>query len=147
MDKEINTKIYFKFYDEDLDQMITESVWAIKEGQYYRIDNIPFYASLYSTDDVVEVKNDNGELVVEKLIEPSGNSTIRILFDDEHELDRIREELIVLDCDCEISRRSKLLAVNIPKAVSYKNIINYLESIDNLQYEESCISEHHRKQE
>ena len=146
MDKENISKIFFKFFDEDLDQTITEGVWAKKKGQYYKIDNIPFYAYLYSTDDIVEVKEDNGELIVERLIEPSGNSTVRILFEEEQELDRIKVELSLLSCDSETSRRSKLLAVNIPKSVTYRNVINYLESIDNLQYEEACLSEHHRSQ-
>jgi Domain of unknown function (DUF4265) len=145
MIKDEHTKIVFKFYDEDIDELITERVWATKTGSFYKIDNIPFYAYLYSTDDIVQVVEDENELKVEKLIEPSGNSTLRILFDDVNELDKIREELNLLNCDSEVNRRNKLLAVNIPKSISYKKIIDFIESKQELQYEESCISEYHKK--
>lgn len=145
MIKDKHTKIVFKFYDEDIDELITERVWATKIGDFYKIDNIPFYVYLYSTDDIVQVIEEENELKVEKLIEPSGNSTLRILFDDVNELDKVREELNLLNCDSEVNRRNKLLAVNIPKSISYKKIIDFIESKQELQYEESCISEYHKK--
>lgn len=141
-------KIVFKFFDEEINEHITESVWALKIGQYYKIDNIPFYAYHYSAEDIVETINENNELKVNKLIEASGNSTIRILFDEISELARIKDELNLMGCDSEISKNSKLLALNIPKKVSYvkiKEYLDYLEKNDDLQYEESCISEHHQK--
>lgn len=145
MIKDNHTKIVFKFYDEDIDELITERVWATKIGDFYKIDNIPFYVYLYSTDDIVQVIEEENELKVEKLIEPSGNSTLRILFDDVNELDKVREELNLLNCDSEVNRRNKLLAVNIPKSISYKKITDFIESKQELQYEESCISEYHKK--
>ena len=140
-------KIVFKFYDEDINEQITESIWALKIGEYYKIDNIPFYAYHYAVDDIVETITEDGDLKVNKLITASGNSTIRILFDDTRELDRIKEELDQMDCDSEISRNNKLLALNIPKNVSYKKIREYLDFMENngdLQYEEACISEYHQ---
>lgn len=142
-------KVVFKFFDEEINELITESVWALKVGKYYKIDNIPFYAYHYATEDIVEVVDENGELKVSKLIEASGNSTIRILFDEINELDRIKSELDLMECDSEISRNNKMLAVNIPKEVVYKKIkeyLDFLEDAGDLQYEESCISEHHQKE-
>ncbi|WP_296148490.1 DUF4265 domain-containing protein [uncultured Flavobacterium sp.] len=140
-------EISFNFFDKDKNEQKIEWVWATSIGDYYKIDNIPLYAYRYSAEDIVSViEGDGKELQVVSLIQPSGNSTVRILFKDLSEIDSIKEELILRKCDFEVGINENSLAVNIPKSVSYKKIIDYLESLEDLQYEESCMSEYHKNQ-
>lgn len=142
-------KIFFTFLDESINEFIKEGVWAIPTGIYYKIDNIPFYAYLYSCDDIVEVELINNELIIKKLIEASGNSTVRLLFENKDYLFKIKEELNKLGCESESSENNLLLAVNIPKNIFYISIKNFLDNGETnniFQYEEACISEYHQKQ-
>lgn len=71
-------KINFVYYDLD-EELATESVWAEKENNYYRIKNIPFFAPNISYDDLISVEEDEEELFFEDIIETSGNSTLQII--------------------------------------------------------------------
>lgn len=142
-------KVIFKFYDDDLEQYIVESLWAKEEGLNYKLDNIPFHAYQYSCEDIVKAEKVDGELIVTDLIQASGNSTLRVLFDDLELLDSTKREIENLGYEAEIKRQNKLLAINVPKDKSYNKIRNYLESgedLDKWGYEESCISEHHQNE-
>jgi uncharacterized protein DUF4265 len=61
-----------------------ETPWAIDLGdQRFKVDNIPFYAYGVSTDDiVVAVPQDDGVLAFVKVLEASGNRTLRVIFKD-----------------------------------------------------------------
>ena len=53
----------------------TESVWASEApGGYYKLDNIPFFESEATLDDVVEAINHDGELVFSRIVRESKNS-------------------------------------------------------------------------
>jgi len=141
-------KVIFSFFDETSKDYIKESVWAKPLKNYYQLENIPFYTYLYSYNDIVEAEEVENELIVLKLITPSGNSTARLLFENKEVMFKIKEELIDLGCESESSSNNLLLAVNIPKDISYLKVKNYFEQgedKDFFQYEEACISEHHRK--
>lgn len=142
-------KVIFRFYDDDLEQYVVESLWAKEEGINYKLDNIPFHVYQYSCDDIVKVEEVDGELMVTDLIEASGNSTLRVLFDNLELLDFTKIEIENLGYEAEIKRQNKLLTINVPKSKSYIKISNYLESGENLDkwnYEESCISEYHKNE-
>jgi hypothetical protein len=140
-------KVIFNFFDESIEEYTKEGVWAKKIDNYYQLDNIPFYAYLYSCDDIVEVEEIENELIVKKLIKPSGNSTIRLLFEDKETMFKIKEEIIQLGGESESSINNLLLAVNIPKEKDYLSFKEYFEKGEDknlFQYEESCISENHQ---
>ncbi len=142
-------KVVFKFYESDLDEYIVESMWTKREGLHYKLDNIPFHVYQYSCDDIVETEEIDEQLMVKRLVKASGNSTFRVLFESLELLDNTRKELDKLGYESEVKRSNKLLAVNVPKELEYKKILNYLkkgEELDKWQYEESCISEHHQEE-
>tara|TARA_B100001094_G_scaffold333185_1_gene409342 strand:+ start:153 stop:611 length:459 start_codon:yes stop_codon:yes gene_type:complete len=124
----------------------TESLWAIEKNGYIYIRNIPFYIYGLAYDDQVEIKLFNDIKYVVGIIHHSGHSTIRIYFFDK---DLVKEEVIKikkLGCDVEISDNPKLVALDIPKNVSFKTIKDYLnEGLENnlWDFEESCLSSFH----
>ena len=61
-------------------KLAIESIWAEKEGQYYRVKNIPFFAPNVAYNDLISVEADHDELFFDHLIKPSGHSTIQIIF-------------------------------------------------------------------
>jgi len=125
------------------DNYAIESVWAKKMNEYYKLDNILFYAKEYSLGDIFDVENRDGELFVKSLIEESGNSTVRILFHIEEYVPIARNQLNEMGCECEISDKKILIAVNIPKKVSYTKVKEYLEDGEEKGiwgYQEACIA-------
>ncbi|MDM1072410.1 DUF4265 domain-containing protein [Empedobacter brevis] len=148
MTDQIHQKIVFEYFDEELNQNIVERLWAKPFNGNYILDNIPFHIYLYSCDDVVSVKEKNGELFIDRLIEPSGNSTVRLLLNSVEDLESIKKELNELGLESESSSEGKLLAVNIPKKIMYNAVRDYLingEEEGRWQYEEASISENHQK--
>lgn len=147
MDKKKKIKVIIEVVDED-DKVIKESLWAQDLGSNMcQLDNIPFYAFRYSTDDIVKVENISDQMYVIELINPSGNSTVRLLFETEEILLRTREILKSMALESESSLSAKLLAVNIPKSRNYQEIKKFLQKgeVDGVwEYEEACISEKHQ---
>ncbi|WP_075340812.1 DUF4265 domain-containing protein [Tenacibaculum agarivorans] len=134
-----------------LDEIGVESLWAthIKEN-IYKVENIPFYVKEYAFNDLIKANLIDGILSVDSLYEESGNSTIRILINEE-DLDlkeEIIDDLIKLGCDYEGSNIEGLISVNIPKIINYSTVENFLikgELLDTFEYEEGCISTKHQK--
>lgn len=141
-------KIVIEVISED-NEVIKESLWAKDLGNNMcQIDNIPFYAFCYSCDDVVRIEKDSDQLYVTELVEPSGNSTIRLLFENDEILLRAKETIKQMDLESESSLTAKLLALNIPKNLNYGKIKEFLQKGENdgvWEYEEASISEKHQK--
>jgi hypothetical protein len=140
------SKIIIKQEDGLSDLIITESLWAKEKGfNLYEIDNIPFYAFLYSLGDLVQTEAVFSELIVKSLVTASGNSTIRL----NGEVDGLKKARKVLQenrCDTEMSISDELLTINVPKSVHYVTLLNLVIEQCNaydLDYEEACVSEHH----
>jgi Domain of unknown function (DUF4265) len=64
-----NSKILLTYKNDEGGYSI-ESVWATKEGEYYRINNIPFFAPNIALDDLVSAEEDDGALYFDSLISP-----------------------------------------------------------------------------
>jgi hypothetical protein len=123
-----------------------ESIWVNSTGEYYQIDNIPFYAPNLALNDIVSVEEDNGTLFFDKLIEPSGHSTIQILFFKEKEAKRVLKEIEQLNCKWEGMKDKPYYAIDIPFAIDYSTIKNLLDdelSKGTLDYKEACLSKNH----
>ncbi|MFD2967197.1 DUF4265 domain-containing protein [Sphingobacterium bambusae] len=137
-------KIVFECEDLITDEMMMESVWAEKVGDHYKLDNIPFYARGYAWGDVLAVQEKDGQLVVSYLIEESGHSTVRMIFNDVSDVQPTRDELTALGCSSEISHIAVLIAVDIPPKVSYGLVKLFLdkgEQENKWEYEEGCIAQ------
>ncbi|KAB1153394.1 DUF4265 domain-containing protein [Tenacibaculum aiptasiae] len=142
-------KILFEY--EILDEFGVESIWTTSLGNdVYRIENIPFYAKEYAYKDLVKVKKINDSLYVDVLYEESGNSVIRILFNEE-DLDlkqEVTSELERLGCGWEGSNIDRLISINVPKNIDYSEVEDFLikgELLETFEYEEACISEKHQE--
>src|SRR5258708_6625610 len=104
-----------------------ESIWVVPEAGAFRVDNIPFYAKGIAVDDVVSATKRNGVYYFDRVLVPSGHSTIRILFSDEGIIQDTRNDLRNIGCESEISDIPALVAVDIPPPVSYENLKRYLD--------------------
>ena len=73
----------------------------------------------------------------------SGNTTVRLYFEDTSTIEPIGKELNELGCEAEISLTLKMLAVNVPEKIDYNPFKEYLdkgEQGERWQYEESCLA-------
>jgi hypothetical protein len=135
-------KIIFEYKDNN-EEYALESAWAEKVTGGYKLDNILFYAPEYSWGDIVKIEERNGELYVTGLVEESGHSTVRVLFNNKEDVQPTRDALKLLGCDSELSNIPLLISVDIPNTVDYKPIKQFLdegEANERWGYEESCLA-------
>jgi hypothetical protein len=135
------------FFVQDIggEQYETESLWCIKDGDNYIIDNIPVVAKRISLGDTIKAEYDPDDKVFyfDDFVAVSGNTTVRIFFNDDQHIESVREELNKLGCESEGFLQRKIVAVNIPKAVNYRPVKDFLDSGEQQQkwtYEESCLA-------
>ncbi len=136
-----DSKILLTYKDDDNNYQI-ESVWATKEGLYYRINNIPFFASNIALNDIVDVEEEGGALYFDKLIEASGHTTIQMVIFKKENLPVIGEKLELLGCTWEGSHLDNLISIDVPKNISYDIVKSYLDEgeIKELwSYKEACL--------
>lgn len=122
----------------------TESLWCIKSGSNFIIDNIPFVAKRISFGDTIKAEYDEEDKAYyfDDFVEISGNSTLRVYFNDASLIEEIRSQLNQLNCESEAFLTRKLIAVNVPKEIDYRPIRKYLEKgeVNGLWvFEESCL--------
>ena len=118
-----------------------ETVWVEQIGKItYRIDNIPFYITGVSPDDIVEGEICDQTLMFRRLINKSEISVIRLIFFNLLESNRIIDKLVGFGCRWEGSHLKQLFSVEVPKLSDYNAIIEMLENeaaSDILDYEEA----------
>jgi len=144
-------KILFRFYSDILVEWTVETMWAeivdVDKG-LYKLDNIPFYAPLIASDDIVFAEYDDTEkmLTYRRTIEYSGNSTIHVVITDKSiEINSIRDIFKELGC---ISERVNdgYFSMEILADTDYKPIKQKLDDLENraiIGYTESCLSNKH----
>ncbi len=119
-----------------------EGLWATPVGGgRFKIDNIPFYAKNLSCDDIVEAKQDGDRYVFKRVVDPSENSTIRVVIYDLADKDSVRNDLTALGCSIEGTGTPGLIAVNVPKA-SLEDVLDSLEEAfaqEKLDFEEGAL--------
>jgi len=119
-----------------------ESVWAEKKGEFWRIDNIPFYAVGLSYNDNVSVNFLDGKLWYLKTEVYSKFSTLRVISYSADITLAIRSKLSELGCATEASNVANCFAVSVPEKVDYNDVatvLNLYFSKNLLDYEESSI--------
>jgi hypothetical protein len=144
IDEKIDKKIKIVYSDLE-GNIATESIWAQKEKEYYRIKNIPFFAPNISYNDLISVEKDNDELFFDELIETSGHTTLQMVIYNEDDIIEITNDLIQLNCDWEGSHIKTYISVDVPKETNYRKVKDYLDnkrSINKLDYKESCLAHH-----
>ncbi|MEW7279665.1 DUF4265 domain-containing protein [Aquimarina sp. 2201CG1-2-11] len=146
MDHSINrSKVLFVYQEEE--EFKIESLWAIKESEYYKIDNIPFFINNIAYEDLINVEKDGEDLYFDALINESGNSTLQLVIFNDSTQKQIGKRFEDLNCDWEGSHLPNYIAINVPKEVNYSHIINVLNKGVNdgfWDYKEACVSNNHK---
>jgi hypothetical protein len=135
-------KVKFVYYDLE-GNIAVESTWALKEGEYYRIKNIPFFAPNIAFNDLIKAEHDGEEIFFEELIGPSGNSTIQIVLFDLEKFEQVTNDLMKLGCDWEGSNFKNYISVDVPHSINYAPIRKYLQngSVKKwFDFKEACLS-------
>lgn len=144
-------KILFRFYSNVLDEWTVETMWAEtidKKKGFYKIDNIPFYASI-AADDIVFAEYDEEEkmLTYRETVEYSGNSLIQVVIMDKSVVTNdIRDIFNSMDCQSEKAKEGYFV-IEIPADKDYKTIrkkLNELQDKGIIDYAEPVLSDKHQ---
>lgn len=127
----------------------SERLWAFDMGEgRYQLDNIPFFARDLAWGDVVsavpEEGADEGVLRYQRVLQPSGHSTFRILVQDVSQVPEVCSLLEQLGCDTERSHLPRLVAIDIPPTVplaAVRQVLSPGVSQERWDYEESCLGQ------
>lgn len=144
-------KVLFRFHSNVLEKWTVETMWAEtidKEKGHYKIDNIPFYASIASGDIVFAEYDDTEEMLTyRETVEYSGNSTIQVVMMDKTvETNEIRDIFNALDCESEKFNEGYFV-IEVPADKSYEPIKQKLSELQNkgiIDYAEPALSENHQ---
>jgi len=129
-----------------------EWLWANRvSDSTFQIDNVPFFAKQISWGDIVSAQQTGTGLIFQKLIQPSGHSTVRVIVfregrNDEQlgaAVESIRQTLRAMGCSTELSHIPNLVAVDIPPNVDYEQVSAFLSQKERdglLEYEEACLA-------
>lgn len=140
-------KIHFQLPEPDEDDWppaTVESVWAApgpSEGQYI-IDNAPFFIRDATVGDIVQVREEEGNLWFEKTVQGSTNSLLRVIVFDPGKIEEIRQHLKSLGCYAEVLPNFKMVAVDIPIDVKLSTVQDYLQKeseAGRIDYEEPIL--------
>jgi hypothetical protein len=108
-----------------------ETLWAWRLGEdKYKLDNLPYFAYSVSWEDIVYApfNEDEGFPTFQKVIEKSGNRTIRFFFNNSpaksHTQDILRE-LENLGCSYE-GANDRFFCLNIPRKADLEAVASYL---------------------
>lgn len=126
-----DSKVLFRVPNEDGTAEV-ETLWATRlGGNRYQLDNSPFYAYSVSWQDVVLApwSEEEGFPTFERVLEKSGNRTVRVVFDPPvqagNESERILQGLVERGCSYE-GANSSYIAINIPPGVELEAIAAWL---------------------
>ena len=109
-----------------------ETLWAERLGKNrYRLDNLPFFAYGVSWQDVIETERRDGTNEFVRVIEKSGNRTVRVILDepaDESEtMRRVLDGLTEIGCSLE-RMTQRYIVVNVPLDVDLETVQVYLNA-------------------
>jgi hypothetical protein len=144
-------KILSRFYSNVLDEWTVETMWAEvvdKDKGLYKIDNIPFYASIAS-DDIVFAEYDDTEkmLTYKDTVEYSGNSLIQVVIMGKSVVTNdIRDIFNSMDCKSEKFKEGYFV-IEILAEKDYKPIKQKLIELQDkgiIDYAEPVLSDKHQ---
>lgn len=132
---EPTAKVLFRVLNDDGSAEV-ETLWAFDLGDdNYKLDNRPFYAYGVSAADIVLAPYDREEgfPTFRKVVEKSGNRTVRVIFDTPikpgNASDQLLKDLSANGCDYEGANK-RYIVINIPQSVKFETIIEQLVKAD-----------------
>lgn len=134
-------KIVIPYQDED-GTIRGEELLAIKTGDYYQIKSIPLYASRIAVNDILQVREREGVLYFQKIIQDSKHSVIQMVIIDRDYKDIINQ-IRHFGCRWQWSNSRNLMAFDIPKEMPYPPIKEWLDKGEEEQrwaYRIACLS-------
>ncbi|HVI56635.1 MAG TPA: DUF4265 domain-containing protein [Luteibacter sp.] len=146
MEKQLKVIFSLKQDEDDYPGFASESVWALAtaDASVVQIDNIPFFTYAATLDDLIRVRNEDGQLWFEDVHKASANSLVRVVFFKEEAKDNVKDVLVRLGCRAEYFAQRKLLAVSVPSAKLLPLVREFLENevqAGNIDYEEAIVRE------
>lgn len=117
-----------------------ETLWAVALGNnLFRLDNSPFYAYDVSWQDIIEATKEAEDFYeFVRVVEKSGNRTVRIIFQNfsgnDEKGKQILSDIKNLGCSYE-GANSKLISITIPSTVNFESVVNYLSEQNDLNCE------------
>ena len=125
-DNQVKLKFCIEPDEDNYPPFRVESVWATPlANNTYQIDNIPFFAYDAADGDVVTAKLVEGELFFDTVVQPSGNSVVRVIVKEKSCIPQLRAQLLALGCDSEWW--GSMVAVNVPIEVPYGPVYRLLD--------------------
>lgn len=109
----------------------------------FQIDNIPFFVTGIALGDIVSAIHEGGEFRFQKVVHPSGHSTLRLIIYDKSEVPTVRRLLKERGCTSEGSHIPGLISVDVPPSVSLDELRAMLdegEAQERWGYEEACLA-------
>ncbi len=117
-----------------------ETLWAVELGNnLFRLDNSPFFAYDVSWQDIVEA-TEEAENFYEfvRVVEKSGNRTVRIIFENfsgkDEQGKQILSNITNLGCSYE-GANPKFISITIPSTANFESVIGYLSEQSDLNCE------------
>lgn len=145
-DRDERVKVVFKLEkdEDDYPPADYEGLWAIPVGEgLFQLDNIPFFANEVALGDVVSAVPEGGELRFQKVVRPSGHSTLRLIIYDKDEVPAVRKLLEERGCPSEGSHIPGLISVDVPPSIplaTLRPMLDEGEARERWGYEEACLS-------
>jgi hypothetical protein len=120
-----------------------EHLWARPVGDsMFKLDNTPFFARGVSYGDIVLVELREGMHVFDRVVRPSGHSTLRVILFKPELVDDLRSQLRALGSQTELSHIPGLIAVDVPPSVDLARVKALLaagEAAGDWEYEEAAV--------
>lgn len=132
MNKSLADEGYVKVRMTDLEGVHTETVWAVMVSPgRFRIDNVPWFAYRVSVGDIVEGNQyADGMYDLTRVIEPSGNRTIRMILPDGESSDSERGKAIlgeVTEIGCSFEgANGRYFGVTVPPEVTLSEVADLM---------------------
>ena len=133
--------------DPDETEFRQEKIIAKKMDPFYVISSIPQFAKNIAYGDKIKVVWEKGAFHFDKMIEESGHSVLHIVIIDLEEKQKILNKLSNFGCTVNTTIADNYLAVDIPPAIPYHLIKDFLDRMtvnEVINYTESCLSAIHR---
>lgn len=152
--KDKYTKVLFRYHSNVLEEIIVETMWAVKineEKGIYKLDSIPFYGPLIATGDEFFAEFDESEqmLTYRQTTKFSGNSIVLVsIIKEKVNKETLRSKFRSMNCTSEGLNES-YFSMEIPVTVDYSKINQILSNYEKkgfLEYAEPCLSEKHRNE-